>query len=78
MLGGPVNGGQIYGQYPVLAAGNPLDIGRGRLLPTTSVDEYGAELASWFGVPPAELSTVFPNAGNFFDPLTTPHPLGML
>jgi hypothetical protein len=36
------------------------------------------ELASWFGVPPGELETVFPNVGNFFDPLTAPHPLGML
>ena len=78
MLGGNVNGGQIYGQYPVLATGGPLDLGRGRLLPTTSVDEYAAELATWFGVPSAELSTVFPNSGNFFDPLATPYPLGML
>jgi uncharacterized protein (DUF1501 family) len=78
MLGGSVNGGRIYGQYPILATGGPLDIGRGRLLPTTSVDEYGAELASWFGVPAAELSTVFPNSGNFFDPVATPHPLGIL
>ncbi len=78
MLGGNVNGGRIYGQYPVLATGGPLDIGRGRLLPTTSVDEYGAELASWFGVPSSELNTVFPNSGNFFDPMATPYPLGIL
>lgn len=78
ILGGAVNGGKIYGEYPVLATGGPLDIGRGRLLPTTSVDAYMSELASWFGVPPVELSTVFPNAGNFFDPLATPFPLGFL
>jgi uncharacterized protein (DUF1501 family) len=78
IIGGPVNGGTIYGHYPELATGNPLDIGRGRLLPTTSVDEYCTELASWFGVPKSELSTIFPNAGNFFDPLTTPYPLGIL
>jgi uncharacterized protein (DUF1501 family) len=78
MLGGPVNGGQIYGQYPVLATGGPLDIGRGRLLPTTSVDQYSAELASWFDVPKTELSTVFPNCGNFFNPMDTPYPLGIL
>ena len=78
MLGGGVNSGKIYGNYPVLATGSDWDIGRGRLLPTTSVDEYSAELASWFGVPPAELSTLFPNAGNFFDTATTPHPLGIL
>ncbi len=51
---------------------------RGRLLPTTSVDAYGAEIASWYGVPPAELQTIFPNAANFFDSVSTPYPLGIL
>lgn len=77
VVGGGINGGDIYGEYPVLATGGPLDIGRGRLLPTTSVDAYMTELASWFGVPPDELETVFPNATNFFDPLASPFPLGM-
>lgn len=78
VVGGPVRGGKIYGQYPVLSSGGPNDIGRGRLLPTTSVDAYSAEMASWFGVPSSELTTIFPNAANFFDPVSTPHPLGML
>ena len=78
VIGGGIKGGRIYGQYPLLASGGPHDVGRGRLLPTTSVDVYGAELASWFGVPSSELQTVFPNATNFFDPLSTPFPLGML
>lgn len=78
VIGGDVNGGRVYGQYPVLVTGGANDVGRGRLLPTTSVDAYGAELASWFGVPSAELETVFPNSTNFFDPVTTPFPLGML
>jgi uncharacterized protein (DUF1501 family) len=77
VIGGGVNGGRIYGQYPTLAVGSQQDVGRGRLLPTTSVDAYGAELATWFGVPSAELATVFPNAGNFFDPRLTPAPLAM-
>lgn len=78
VIGGNINGGQIYGTYPDLGTGNSLDIGRGRLLPTTSVDQYGAELASWFGVPAAELTTIFPNAENFFNPFSDPYPLGML
>jgi uncharacterized protein (DUF1501 family) len=78
VIGGGVNGGQIYGQYPVLGRGGPLDIGRGRLLPTTSIDAYQGELASWCGVPPDELGTVFPNAINFYDPVSTPYPLGFL
>ncbi len=77
-IGGPVDGGRIYGDFPDLTAGNALDLGRGRLLPSTPVDAYGAELAAWFGVPTAEMTTVFPNAENFFDPVTTPYPLGML
>lgn len=77
VIGGGVHGGRIYGQFPTLAVGGPHDVGRGRLLPTTPVDAYSAELASWFGVPAGELSTVFPNASNFFDPLSTPSPLGM-
>ena len=78
VVGGGVNGGRIYGQYPILVSGGPDDVGRGRMLPSTSVDAYGTELASWFGVPSSELETVFPNSTNFFDPVTTPFPLGML
>lgn len=76
--GGSLNGGKIFGEYPILAEGSDWDIGRGRLLPTTPVDAYVCELASWFGVPPSELSTICPNALNFFDPVSTPHPLGIL
>ena len=47
VMGGSVNGGSIYGDYPILSATNPLDVGRGVYAPTTSVDEYFAELARW-------------------------------
>ena len=83
--GGSLKGGQIYGQYPELTPNNnniDLDAhknqSRGRMLPTTSADEYLAELVSWFGLDPAQLSTVFPNCTGFFNPLTTPYPLGIL
>lgn len=78
MIGGGLKGGQIYGQFPTLLGGSDYDIGRGRVLPTTSVDAYTAEIASWFGVPPQELGSIIPNALNFFDPLSTPFPLGIL
>lgn len=63
VVGGSVKGGKIYGKFPLLAeAGNLLDTGRGRFIPTTGVDQYGAELATWFGVPTGDcLSSVFPN-----------------
>lgn len=41
---------------------------RGRLIPTTSCDEYFAELALWLGVSPSELSTVIPNIERFYSP----------
>ena len=68
VVGGSVAGGDIYGQYPLVTLGNanPLDVtGRGSLIPTTSMDQYAATLAQWFGVPQASLSSVFPNIGNF-------------
>ncbi len=79
-LGGPVKGGRIYGTYPEISLGSGINVdsGRGRLIPTTSVDEYSAELACWFGVGPGELDTVFPNIANFYDPYSLDPPLGFL
>ena len=66
IIGSGVNGGQIYGSFPLLAPGGVNDAGtRGVLLPTTAVDQYGSTLAQWFGVPSTSLPTVFPNVANF-------------
>jgi uncharacterized protein (DUF1501 family) len=66
VLGGAVHGAQIYGQFPVFQLGGPNDADvRGRWIPTTSIDQYGATLASWFGIPDASLVKVFPNFPNF-------------
>jgi uncharacterized protein (DUF1501 family) len=66
VLGGAVQGGTLYGTFPTLALGGPDDSGsRGALIPSTSLDQYGATLASWFGVPAAELPAVFPNINQF-------------
>ena len=78
VMGGPVNGGRIFGQYPSLQLGSSLLINRGRVIPTTSVDEYGSELARWFGVTSSEMDIVFPNINNFYDPSLISHPLGFL
>ena len=77
IISGSANGGKIYGEYPILSTGGPYDIGRGRILPTTSVDAYMAELAGWFGVPQSEISTVIPNITNF-DFANILSPLGIL
>lgn len=67
VMGGSVAGGDVHGEYPQsIALNNDLDIGRGRLLPTTSVDEYAAELAMWFGVEnDNNMEVVLPNIRNF-------------
>jgi uncharacterized protein (DUF1501 family) len=66
VLGGAVKGGQIYGQFPTFELGGPNDTDtRGRWIPTTSIDQYGATLCSWFGIPDSALTTVFPNLANF-------------
>ncbi len=68
IMGGAVQGGDIYGQMPSLTIGANDDIGRGRWIPTTSVDEYSATLATWFGVLPGNLPVVLPNIGRFAKP----------
>ena len=44
---------------------NPDDTGYGQVVPTTSVDQYAATLAGWFGIGAADLATIFPNLGRF-------------
>jgi uncharacterized protein (DUF1501 family) len=65
VVGGAVHGGEVYGTYPSLAINGPQDVGGGRLIPTTSSDQYAATLARWFGVTDAQLPQVAPNVGNF-------------
>ncbi len=65
VLGGAVNGRRFYGTPPAIGNNTPDDVGQGRLLPSISVDQYAATLASWFGVSPGSLSTVLPNIGNY-------------
>jgi len=65
VMGGAVSGGDMYGKMPSLKVGASDDTGRGRWIPTTSVDEYNATLARWFGVSDANLPVVLPNIGRF-------------
>ena len=75
IISGSANGGEIYGKYPDLALNNSsTDLGRGRILPTTSVDTYMATLANWYGVPQSEMSTVIPNVSNFNIDFSNPAP----
>ncbi|MDB4459098.1 DUF1501 domain-containing protein [bacterium] len=80
IMGGAVKGGRIHGQYPeALLIKDGLDVGtNGRLLPTTSCDEYFWELLRWFGVPANGASNALPNLANFFDANSGEAPIGFL
>lgn len=90
VIGGSVDGGKVHGSsrltdlnvdpYPTnLAIDNLLDAGRGRLIPTTSVDEYNAELAMWFGIDNSlALEDVLPNIRNFYASNAGGKPIGFM
>ncbi len=67
VVGGAVQGNRVIGALPTIADDGPDDVGRGRLLPTTSVDQYAATLGRWLGVSDGDLDAVVPNLGNFAD-----------
>ncbi len=65
VMGGSVNGGQIFGDYPLLSMDNEWMLPRGVIIPTTSSTEYMAELALWFGISPSDVGDIFPDIINF-------------
>jgi len=73
IAGGLVLGHTLYGTYPTLRLGGPDDTDggsnpRGRWIPTTSVEQYAATLATWYGLSTADLPAVFPLIGRFSTP----------
>ena len=64
-MGDSVRGRDFYGTYPLLQIDGPDDVGGGRMIPTTSADQFAATLAAWFGVPDVDLDIVAPHIGNF-------------
>jgi uncharacterized protein (DUF1501 family) len=69
ILGGAVRGGDIYGQLPPsLQLNSNDDLADGRIIPTTSVDQYAATLAKWFGLSSSEINQVLPNLSRFAQP----------
>jgi len=65
VMGGAVKGGRFYGALPSVSVNGPDDVGQGRLLPTTSVDQLAATLATWMGVSATDLPMVLPQIGNY-------------
>lgn len=73
IMGGAVRGNRLYGTYPTLQLGGPDDTDggsspRGRWIPTTSVEQYAATLATWYGLSTSDLPAVFPLIGRFATP----------
>jgi uncharacterized protein (DUF1501 family) len=65
VIGGAVAGGRFHGSLPSVTVNGPDDVGQGRLLPTTAVDQLAATLAGWMGVSDSNLALVVPNIGNY-------------
>jgi uncharacterized protein (DUF1501 family) len=65
VMGGAVKGKNFYGAAPVVANNGPDDVGQGRLLPTTSVDQLAATLGKWMGVSDSDLLGLLPSLGNY-------------
>ncbi len=78
VLGGAVNGKEIYGSFPTLALESELEVGGGVFIPTTSTDAYFAELAQWYGVSASDLPIILPNVGNFYSPGSGNLPIGFM
>ena len=83
VVGGAVKGKSFYGAPPPVSVGSGTaaedqwHVGQGRLLPSTSVDQYAATLASWFGVEPGELAGILPNLRNFGAPNAVDYPINL-
>ena len=67
VVGGAVQGNQMVGRFPGPSLGHDLDTGNGRLIPTTSVDQFAATMGSWFGLNNTELLDALPGLSNFSD-----------
>jgi uncharacterized protein (DUF1501 family) len=65
VVGGAVQGQNMYGQYPVIGSNQANDVGEGRLIPTTAVEQYAGTLARWFGLSDGQVRLALPNFGNF-------------
>ena len=80
VMGGEVAGGKVYGTFPNLTVNGGMDVSgsRRRWIPSTSVDQYAAVIAKWFGVDSSQMAAVFPNLGRFTDPFSPAAKLGFV
>jgi uncharacterized protein (DUF1501 family) len=66
VMGGSVNGGNMYGSLTDLAVKGGQDSGgNGSWIPGIAVDQVGGTLGKWLGMPGSDIAQVFPNLANF-------------
>lgn len=65
VIGDAIQGGQFFGQWPDLSLGGNDDVGGGRIVPSTSVDQYYATLLKWLGYSDSLINLACPNLMNF-------------
>ena len=65
VMGGAVQGKRFYGTAPIVADNGPDDVGQGRLLPTTSVEQLAATLGTWLGISNTDIVSLLPNLTNY-------------
>lgn len=66
VMGGAVNGGQVFGSVPSYVTGSDDDSGdKGRIIPNLSVNQYGARLGQWMGLSTSDLQEIFPDLTRF-------------
>ena len=71
ILGGAVQGGKAYGEWPNLKSESENDYSNGRVIPTIAADQVNATLANWFGLEQRDVLNIFPNLVNFDSPYLT-------
>lgn len=64
VMGGAVRGQRLYGMFPDHTVDGPDDIGGGNWIPALALDQFGADLARWFGAT-SNVAEIFPQVGNF-------------
>lgn len=65
IMGTPIDGSRVFGHMPEQVIGTEDDLGDGRIVPTTSIEQMGAQIAQWYGLSTSEVNDVFPNLSRF-------------
>lgn len=68
VMGGALQGGQAYGQWPDLTAGSEDDFNHGRIIPSMAADQVNASLCRWFGLNDQQILSLFPHLTQFNTP----------